>query len=85
MADPSECKSIDVTHTPFHMAFKPDGDLFTWYQEPSNATRWARFNAAMRGSLNASPMNILSGKLPSNALILILTLMPSSFQLEVGD
>jgi len=60
MTDPSECKSIDVTHTPFHMAFKPDGDLFTWYQEPSNATRWARFNAAMRGSLNASPMNILS-------------------------
>jgi hypothetical protein len=52
-----------MAHTPFQMAFKPEGNLFTWYGEPSNAGRLARFNAAMKGSLNASPMNILKGKL----------------------
>ncbi|KIM79035.1 hypothetical protein PILCRDRAFT_823892 [Piloderma croceum F 1598] len=59
MTNPTECKSIDMAHTPFQMAFKPEGNLFTWYGEPSNAGRLARFNAAMKGSLNASPMNIL--------------------------
>jgi len=59
MMDPAECKSEDITHTPFQMAFKPEGNIFTWYQEPSNSTRLARFNAAMKGTLNVSPMNIL--------------------------
>jgi len=63
MTDPAECQSVDVAHTPFQMAFKPEGNLFTWYGEPSNAVRLARFNAAMKGSLNVSPMNILKGNL----------------------
>jgi len=59
MTDPTECKSADMAHTPFQMAFKPEGNLFTWYREPSNAGRLLRFNAAMKGSLSLSPMNVL--------------------------
>ena len=36
MSNPAECKSIDRAHTPFQMAFKPEGDFFEWCREPRN-------------------------------------------------
>jgi hypothetical protein len=84
MTNPTECMSVDMAHTPFQMAFKPEGNLFTWYGEPANAGRLSRFNAAMKGSLNASPMNILKGKSFSNTSICVLVLTILSFRLEFG-
>lgn len=84
MTNPTECKSLDMAHTPFQMAFRPKGNLFTWYGEPANAGRLSRFNTAMKGSLDASPMNILKGKLFSNTSICVLILTVSSSRLEFG-
>jgi len=85
MTDPTECKSADMAHTPFQMAFKPEGNLFTWYREPSNAGRLLRFNAAMKGSLSLSPMNVLKGKkLFFIPRLMILVLTVSSIRLEFG-
>ncbi|KIM79869.1 hypothetical protein PILCRDRAFT_790698 [Piloderma croceum F 1598] len=59
MTNPAECKSIDMAHTPFNIAFNTEGNMFTWFREPSNASRLVRFNAAMRGSSNAGSITIL--------------------------
>jgi len=84
MTNPAECKSIDMAHTPFKIAFNAEGNVFTWFREPSNASRLVRFNAAMRGSRNAASITILNGKLFSVPLLVILVLTVSSVRLEFG-